>query len=156
MHRLREIGGFCDRQVRQGAGRSACNRVREAGRAPLGDDYAVCAGSKRRSNDSAKIVRILDAVKQDDETFLTVARAGVGGGEDVLDRGCGARSSERDDALMIFRTREAIALGAILEAPRDVPTPPKLDDLLTARILPPPRVANPIEPPPASATSPTA
>src|SRR5258708_37415405 len=99
MHRLREIGGFCDRQVRQRTGRSARDRVREAGRAPLGDDYAVCAGSKRRSNDSAKIVRILDAVKQDDETFLTVARAGGGGGEGVLDRGFGAGRSARDGAL---------------------------------------------------------
>jgi hypothetical protein len=98
-----------------------------------------------RPNDSAKIVRILDAVKQDDETFLTVASAGVGGGEDILDRGCGACGSEGDDTLMIFRTGEPIDLGAILEAQGDVPTARELDDLLDAHILASARDDNAIE-----------
>jgi hypothetical protein len=135
LHRLRKIGDFRDRQVRQGAGGSARNRVREAGRAPLGDDHAVGAGGQRSSNNGAEIVRVLDTVKQDDQTFLTVARAGVGGGEDVFESCRGPCGGHRNDTLMIFRTGKAIDLGALLKAQGNVPFPRELDDLFDARVF---------------------
>src|SRR5215472_16832284 len=88
--------------------------VREAGGTALRNDNAIRARCQRRSNDRAQVVRILDAVKQNDQSFLTMRR--VGAGQNALERGSGASCRNCNDALMVFRVSQAIELAALLKS----------------------------------------
>ena len=55
---------------------------------------------QRRSDDRAQIVRILDAIEQNDEAEL--APRVIGARENVVESRGGARSGERDHSLMIL------------------------------------------------------
>src|SRR5579859_544151 len=106
--------------MRERAGRSARNCVRESDCAPLRNDHAMRACCERRANDGAKIVGIFDAVEKHDESFASVIGALIRGGENTLERSRGAGGSQSDDTLMIFRIGETIELATVFKTDGDV------------------------------------
>ncbi len=84
----------------------ARDRIGEAGGTALGNYNPMRACGQRRSNDRAQIVRILDAIKQDDESDL--AAPGIRACENIFQSSSGPRRGQRDDTLMIFGIGQAV------------------------------------------------
>ena len=87
---------------------------------------------QRRSNDGAQIVRILDAIEQNDESGARLIRAC----ENVVESRRSAGGGERDHALMIFRIGEAVELAAVFETHGNALLARELHDFFDARVLP--------------------
>ena len=119
--------------MREGPGRSAGNRVGESGGASLRNDNAVCAGGERRADDGAEVVRVFNAVEQDDETALIFG--GVGASEDVVESGGSTGGGDGDHTLMIAGVGKAVEIGAIFEADGNLSLAGELDDFFDAGIL---------------------
>ena len=83
-------------------------------RAAFRNDDAVRAGSERSSNDRAEIVRIFDAIQQNNQAWLALFM--VRGGKNIFESTGLAGRANRDDSLMITRSRSAIELCAFFEA----------------------------------------
>jgi hypothetical protein len=134
-HCLRQIGDLCDRQMRNGTGRGARDRVRQPDCAAFRNDHAMRAGGEGRSNDGAEIVRIFDAVEKNNESFASVTSTLVRCRENAFECGWCARGGKSDDTLMIFRIGKAVELAAVFKADRNVARTRELDDFLDPSIL---------------------
>jgi len=132
-HGTSEIGDFRDREVREGPGGSARDRVGEAGGAALGDDNPVSSGGESGANDRAEIVWIFDAVEKNDKAALVLG--GIGALEDVFERGGRASGGDGNNALMIAGVGEAVEIAAVLETHGNVALAGELHDIFDARIL---------------------
>ncbi len=100
--------------MRERTGRGAGDHISQAGGAALGNDDAVRARGKSRADDGAEVVRVFDTVEKNDQALLRcVARGAL---EESFESGCGARSGERDDALMLARAGQTVHLRPVFEA----------------------------------------
>ena len=109
--------------VFEGAGGGFGDGFRKPGGAAFRDDDGAGSRGMGGADDRAEIVRIFDAV-QDDEEF--------GRGGDIFEFGVLLFSSERDDSLMRFDAGEAIERATILKADRRAAFAREIDDLLQA------------------------
>src|SRR5579859_3581453 len=121
--------------MRERAGRSARNRVREPDCAPLRNDHAMSACCERRANDGSEIVGIFDAVEKHNESFASVIGALVCSGENALESSGGARGSQSDDTLMVLRVGQTIELAAVFKTDGDVSRAGELDNFLDTSVL---------------------
>ena len=86
---------------------------RQAGGASFRNHHALRARGQRRAHDRAQIMRILDAIEQDQQA-LRGFRA-----QQILELDGGLGGGERGDALMLARAGEAVDLLPLFEAHRN-------------------------------------
>ena len=115
------------------SGGSAGNGFGEPSGAAFGSDDAMRAGGESGANDGPKVVRIFDAIEENNEADL--AFIVIGTSEDIFERGRSAGSGEGDYALMIAGIGKAIELAAFFEAHRNAVLLGELNDFFDARIL---------------------
>ena len=128
-----EIGDFGDGKVRQSSGGRTRDRIREARRTALRDDHAMHASGQRGTDDGAEIVRIFDAVEQNDQPLATFRM--VGAVENVVEGGGRSRGGDSDDPLVVPRVGQTIELPAILETDGDAAFAREFHDAFDAGIL---------------------
>ena len=99
---------YADVGERTGCRAGDCRRQTDG--AALGDDDAVRTGGLRGTDDRAEVVRVLDAVADDDERrFAALLRDA----EDVVERDIFLRGGLRDNALMRAGDAHVIELAAV-------------------------------------------
>ena len=119
--------------MRQCSGGGARDRVRETSGAAFGNNYAMSAGGKGSADDGAEIVRIFDAIEENNQTqvifgFICVI-------DDVFEGGGCAHGGDRDDALVLAGVGEAIELAAIFKTNGDAARASELHDFFDASVL---------------------
>ena len=95
--------------------------LRESGGTPFGNDNSVRAGGVGCADDRAEIVRIFDAV-EDNEQF--------GRGRDIPQVRVLLLATERDNALMRFHPRETVERAAFFKSYGRAGGAGEIDDLL--------------------------
>lgn len=111
------------RQMFEGARGGFGDGLGKSRGAAFGDDYSVGAGGMGGADNCPEIVRIFDAI-EDDEEF--------GGGRDVVQIGVLLFGAERDDSLMRFHAGETIERAAVLKPYGGVSGAGEIDDFLQA------------------------
>lgn len=115
-HGARKVFHASDGEVCESAGGGARDGVGEGGGAALGNDDAGGSGGERGANDGAEVVRVFDAIEENEES----GRIFLCGGEEVFEIEGAAGGEESDDALMVAGGCEAVEAGTIFKADRNV------------------------------------
>ncbi len=147
-HRPRQIRHFRHRQMRECPRGRSRHRIRQPRRPPLRNYHAMRTGRQRRSNDRTQIVRILDAIQQNNQSRLTTRSARIRSFNNFFNRSRRTRRHQPDNPLVILRIRQPVNLRPIFKPHRNISRPRQLHNLFHARILPPARNHDAVKRPP--------
>ena len=107
LYRTRDVRNFCYGQMLARSGGGLCDRASDCRCAALGDDNTVGSGGVGRAHEGAEVVRVFNAIENEDERILAAL-----GADYVVEVAVLFRRSHGHDALMSRSPGHLVEFGA--------------------------------------------